>query len=302
MQELIIWDGQRLSMPIQRQYQAAIQEVRGHRVMTVPSAAEQSAPLVDTNHYDESREIIVREIERRRTQAIRRHGRDTTLDTELQLWWLEEWTRPDGLYGVRHLKETEMERYETLIEEIPLEAFTGASDRESVATAGDTQIVCETLAIDARLLLTHDTNIMRPEKLLPWTRTLAKSGYISDEKPIEEADEANERWVDETPEDMLVATIVCAWPTETEAVPTAMGDWIDTLLGKLALARLERTSRKLMTLFQEADNLADLIEKTARQGLVKMRNAERRRPVSTPRQGPALRCTGARWVRVRLPR
>ena len=99
-----------------------------------------------------------------------------------------------------------------------------------------------TLAIDARLLLTHDTNIMRPEKLLPWTRTLAKSGYISDEKPIEEADEANERWVDETPEDMLVATIVCAWPTETEAVPTAMGDRIDTLLGKTR-ARKARTNK-----------------------------------------------------------
>ena len=40
-----------------------------------------------------------------------------------------------------------MERYETLIEEIPLEAFTGASDRESVATAGDAQIVCETLVV-----------------------------------------------------------------------------------------------------------------------------------------------------------
>ena len=276
--EVIIWDGNRLSMPTQRQFHAAVQEVRGERMMTVPSAAEEMAPLIDTSDWAASRTLIGAEIERRRTRSSARRGRDSVLNAEVQMWWLDEWSRPDGLYGVRELNDSELERYERLIEHVPIEGFAGATDRESVITLPDAQIVCETIAIDARLLLTHDPNTIRPARLLGWTRALAEAGYISHAKVVEEADEANERWVEETPEDMLLATIVCAWPQETDAGSTGVKTRVDALLKRLALAGLEDTSAKLGELVAATNNLAELIERANDELPVEMRNAERRSP------------------------
>ena len=276
--EVIIWDGNRLSMPTQRQFHAAVQEVRGERMMTVPSAAEEMAPLIDTSDWAASRTLIGAEIERRRTRSSARRGRDNVLNAEVQMWWLDEWSRPDGLYGVRELNDSELERYERLIEHVPIEGFAGATDRESVITLPDAQIVCETIAIDARLLLTHDPNTIRPARLLGWTRALAEAGYISHAKVVEEADEANERWVEETPEDMLLATIVCAWPQETDAGSTGVKTRVDALLKRLALAGLEDTSAKLGELVAATNNLAELIERANDELPVEMRNAERRSP------------------------
>ena len=276
--EVIIWDGNRLSMPTQRQFHAAVQEVRGERMMTVPSAAEEIAPLIDTGDWAASRALIGAEIERRRTRSSARRGRDNVLNAEVQLWWLDEWTRTDGLYGVRELNDSEVERYERLIEHVPIEGFAGATDRESVITLPDAQIVCETIAIDARLLLTHDPNTIRPAQLLRWTRALAEAGYISLAKVVEEADEANERWVEETPEDMLLATIVCAWPEETDTGSAGVKTRIDELLKRLALAGLKDTSAKLDELVAATNNLAELVERANDELPVEMRNAERRSP------------------------
>ena len=276
--EVIIWDGNRLSMPTQRQFHAAVQEVRGERMMTVPSAAEEMAPLVDTSDWAASRALIGAEIERRRTRSSARRGRDNVLNAEVQLWWLDEWSRADGLYGVRELNDTELERYERLIEHVPIEGFAGATDRESVTTLPDAQIVCETVAIDARLLLTHDPNTIRPARLLGWTRALAEAGYISHPKVVEETDEANARWVEETPEDMLLATIVCAWPQETDSGTAGVKTRIKGLLQRLALAGLKDTSTKLDELVAAANNLTEVIERANDELPVEMRNAERRSP------------------------
>ena len=82
--EVIIWDGNRLSMPTQRQFHAAVQEVRGERMMTVPSAAEEMAPLIDTGDWAGSRALIDAEIKRRRTRSSARRGRDNVLNAEVQ--------------------------------------------------------------------------------------------------------------------------------------------------------------------------------------------------------------------------
>ena len=135
--------------------------------------------------------------------------------------------------------------------------------------------MCETIAIDARLLLTHDPNTIRPAQLLRWTRALAEAGYISHAKVVEEADEANERWVEETPEDMLLATIVCAWPEETDAGSAGVKTRFDELLKRLALAGLKDTSAKLDELVAATNNLAELVERANDELPVEMRNAER---------------------------
>ena len=279
--ELIIWDGNRLSMPTQRQFHAAVQEVRGQRVMTVPSAALEMVPLMRPDETDRGRSEIVKEIERRRQRGRGRRGADNVLNVEAQLWWLDEWARPDGLYGVRELNGHEVERYETLMEHVPVEGFKGATDRESLRGLADAQIVCETLAIDGMLLLTHDPNTIKPENIEPWTRMLAKAGWISHGKVVEEADEANTRWIGETPDDMLLGTIVTAWPQETDAGPAGVRERMDDLIGKLAGAGLEKTAEGLKALVGSTNNLADLIEETNAALPVQMRNAERRSPYTS---------------------
>ena len=75
--ELIIRYGNRLSMPTQRQFHAAVQEIRGERVMTVPAAAQEMAPLMRPDDPNRGRKVVVEEIERRR-----HHGRGRTGSTE----------------------------------------------------------------------------------------------------------------------------------------------------------------------------------------------------------------------------
>lgn len=277
--ELIIWDGNRLSMPTQRQFHAAVQEVRGHRMMTVPSAAREMAPLMRPDAPDRGRAAIVEEIQDRRRRGQGRTGIDNILNAEVQLWWLDEWARPDGLYGVRELTDAEQDRYEKFMQHVPVAGFTGATDdRDALRALPDAQIVCETLAVDGHLLLTHDPNTIKPERLLPWTRRLAEAGWISQPKVVEEADDANVRWVEETPDDMLLASIVCAWPKETDAPPGDMKENIDKLIDRLATAGLERTSTELRDLVKSTNDLHELIERTSRALPVEMRNSERRSP------------------------
>ena len=208
----------------------------------------------------------------------------------MQLWWLDEWARPDGLYGLRELTAPELLRYRKFMDHIPSAGLTGAGDDRDVLRAlPAAQIVCETLAVDGHLLLTHDPNTIKPERILPWTQRLAEVGWISQPKVVEEADDANVRWVEETPDEMLLGTIVCAWPKETDAPPGNMRENIDTLIGRLAAAGLERTSTKLRGLVASANNLDDLIERATRELPVEMRNAERRSPYrgwSGPQEKP----------------
>ena len=276
--ELIIWDGNRLGMPTQRQFHAAIQEIRGQRVMTVPGAALEMTPLMRVEEPDRGRAEIVNEIERRERLGRGRRGADNVLNAQAQLWWLDEWARPDGLYGLRELNEHEEERYEWFMAHVPLEGFTGAADRESIRGLPDAQIVCETLAIDGHLLLTHDPHTIKPLVLLPWTRALAEAGHITQPKVVEEADDANVRWCDETPEDMLLGTIVAAWPKETNAGPEGVRDAVDKMPNLLGPAGLANTARKLENLIDTSNELDALIERTHAALPVQMRNAERRSP------------------------
>ena len=278
VRELIIWDGNRLGMSTQRQFHAAVQEIRGQRVMTVTSAALEMVPLMTPDEPDKGRARIVAEIETRQQRARGRSGPDNVLNAQAQLWWLDEWARPDGLYGVRQLQPHERDRYDKLIEHIPLNGFTGAGDRSELRGHVDAQIVCETLAIDGQLLLTHDPNTIHPDMLLPWTQALAREGWISHPKVVEEADEANVRWTEETPEDMLLATIVSAWSKETDAPPTDMQERITQQLSRLALAGLPKTAARLTSIVATTNNLPQLIERTRAALPVQMRNAERRSP------------------------
>lgn len=148
----------------------------------------------------------------------------------------------------------------------------------------DAHILCETIATDARLL-THDPNTIRPAQLFEWTRALAEGGWISHPKVVEEADEANERWGEETSEDMLLATIVCAWPQESGAGSTGVASRIDELLERLALAGLANTQQNLKGLIARTNNLGELIERANDALPVEMRNAERRSPYASCR-GP----------------
>ena len=151
-------------MPAQREFHAAVQEVRGQRVMTVPAAAREMVPLMRPGAPDEGRAAIADEVEERKRQGKVRTGVDNVLNTDVQLWWLDEWVRPDGLYRVRELTKREQHRYEQFMQHIPGAGFTGAGeDRDVLRALPDARIVCETLAIDGHLLLNHDPNPMKPE-------------------------------------------------------------------------------------------------------------------------------------------
>ena len=267
--------------------------------MTVPAAAREMVPLMRPTAPDRGRAAIAEEVAERTRQGRGRTGVDNILNAEVQLWWLDEWARPDGLYGVRELTEHEQDRYEQFMRHIPGAGFIGAgNDREVLGALPDAQIVCETLAIDGHLLLTHDTQTMKPENLFPWTRRLAEAGWISQPHVVEEADVANVRWVHQQPEDMLLGTILCAWPKEAEAGPGDIRTQIDDVIARLAAAGLPDTSTELDKLVrQNSNNLGPLVEMMNRELPVDMRNAERRSPYLSW-QGPQENPRGTRFQTV----
>ena len=114
--------------------------------MTVPGAALEMLPLMRPEQPDRGRRQIVEEIERRQAAGRGRRGDDNVLNAAAQLWWLDEWARPDGIYGLRDLTPNEVRRYDWLIDHVPIEGFKGADDREALRGLPDAQIVCETLA------------------------------------------------------------------------------------------------------------------------------------------------------------
>ena len=277
--EQILWDSNRLGRATQRQFHAAVQEVRGERVMVSPAVASELAPRVDLENLERSITRLNEDLKVRREEKRPAKGPGGTLEIAADLWRAREWRRPDGLYGVRRLTPQEQNRKVALLDEAPRAIFTEAVTREDVLEDPDAHIVCEALAMDAVLLMTYDKNTIKKEHLALWTGALARRGVVSHPRVVRLADEVGQEWTGERPEEMLLGSMLAAWAPQAGAGPMGMRKRWEEKIAHLPAAGLGKTATALKAVvgnnWEQFDALCELLNK----GLpVQMRNAERRSP------------------------
>ena len=277
--ERILWDSNRLGRATQRQFHAAVQEVRGERVMVSPTVARELAPRVDVVDLERSIAGLGKELRIRQKLGRTSRGPGGTLEVAADLWRAKEWARPDGLYGIRRLNADEQARKNALLDEAPIAIFTEAVTREDVVEDADAHIICEALAMDAVLLMTHDKNTIKHEPLSLWTGALARQGVVSHPNVVRMADDVSVQWAAERPDEMVLASQLAAWPLDAAAHRRSLKHLWEEKLKRLARAGLAKTSETLKAAvgnnWAHFEALAERLE----QGLpVQMRNAERRSP------------------------
>ena len=286
--EHILWDSNRHGRATQRQFHAAVAEIRGERITVSPMVAKELAPQVDVLDLDLSMTVLEKELRRRREGGRRASGPGGTLEIATDLWRAREWARPDGLYGVRTLTTDEEKRKRALLEEAPLAIFTGAVTREDVMEDPDAHIICETLAMDAWLLMTHDKNTIKREPLSLWTAALARRSVVSHPNVVCIADTVTAQWTAEHPEEMLLASQLAAWPKACRCRParpeTGVGEQTRTPGGRRAC----RNCSKAQGNGRERLGAVRSARETTRAGTAR-RDAQRRTAQSLPRVERARR-------------
>ena len=241
--------------------------------------AKELAPQVDVLDLDLSMTVLEKELRRRRDGGRKPSGPGGTLEIATDLWRAKEWARPDGLYGIRTLTTDEEARKRALLEEAPLAIFTGAVTREDVMEDPDAHIICETLAMDAWLLMTHGKNTIKREPLSLWTAALARRSVVSHPNVVCIADTVTAQWTAEHPEEMLLASQLAAWPKASAAARHGLRPAWESKLEHLAVAGLAETAAKLKATVGNDWARFEALAKRLEQALpVEMRNAERRSP------------------------
>ena len=154
-------DWNRLIKVTQRRFHCAWEELRGARPWITPRVASEVLSQGDPEDLANTRARAIEICEDASTDRLRR--RDAAQD----IWWIDEWTSPNGIVGLTHLDAAQKERRNELLEAMPKELFQ-VDSQDDVADHPDARITAEIVALDAELLLSSNFNTIDISGLNDW--------------------------------------------------------------------------------------------------------------------------------------
>ena len=116
--ERLTWDTNRLRRGTQRAFHATAQERAGAATVVTERAARELAGVIDPRNMEESLGNAYRAYASpgRVAATLAPYGvRDVRAYLRMNIWWAEEWRRPDSPYEVRLLDEAEREHANALL-------------------------------------------------------------------------------------------------------------------------------------------------------------------------------------------
>ena len=231
MEGLILYDTSELLRPMPRVLHAALMEVCGNKVRVSPKVAQELAQrgaVQSRNAPFSVAEDLLRpgappEEEERRAEL------------EQQAWWAAEWRDPKSPYEKLALSPEQRQLQRTLLAHITRDCFPVVTP-QLLADNPDTQIICETIALGGKMLLTSNIRTIDHIEVNRWAVENAPRFGFHPEPVIFQADAQIVRWTESrvNAERWIQAGMLVSWPGGADADPDRVLSATRDRIGKLA--------------------------------------------------------------------
>lgn len=280
--ERLVWDTNRLRKGAQRQFHASAQERAGASTTVTERAARELAPFMTPHHLEEALERAYDAHRSPDTVAedLARAGvRNPQVHLRMNIWWAEEWLRPDSPYNVRILSDDERARANELLWNLcRSDVFPGLT-LETIDQHPDAVIICETAALRRRYVVTE--NMLRQAVGIgQWTRELQDAGLIDQREIILPADDSLRQWAVDHPGWACETVATAFWPERDNASAHEVEARVQELLPVLGDANLVQVAAAAERELHRTNDWPGWVERMRNTLPHKTRRADRRHPAN----------------------
>ena len=264
-----------LRHPTARALHAAWQELNGLNLGILPAVAEQLAPIsagAIRTGADLAGRLLDYHGGRSATPATRRLAEES--------WWWTVWNDPASPYTAIRLLPSEDDRAVRLLDEIDPRCFPDRRPDE-VSRSPEARIVCETIAIDAWLVLTADMQTVDHIEVNRWAAETGHRNTSIANRVLYDADASIVEWTYEAEdsERWTQAALLACWPDDDDA-PAAdvLRDTRSRIRTMTLDGGLPHAGGRLRNCLDTHPDPIGLVEETRRRLPSPTVNAERRHP------------------------
>ena len=275
----LTWNTDRLRKGMQRDFHVASQEHAGTSLVVTERAARELAPLIEPTNIEKSLEHLyrwAREPEKISINLDRYGIRDTKMYMRINIWWGEEWVRPDSPYEVRTLSDDERERSVRILDHLSRHDVFAVSP-ENIGSVADAVIICETATLERRFVVTG--NMQEAIDLQRWTRQAQQDGIIHQDQLVVHADEALRSWYADRPGEACEAVARAFWP-DTHAEPGEVEARLEEMEMELWKAKLGQVGHTARQERRKVNNWSAWVERVRTTLPHRARAADRRHPAN----------------------
>lgn len=261
---MTVVDTSELMRPTQRKLHAAWCELAGRPVLAPPSVARELAPLgADPTAIDgrSAAEALLRNL--RPDTGARRIA-----ELQVQAWWAEMWRAPGSPYRIVSLDEKQEELADRLLLAIDRRCFPTTAPGD-IEQHPDARIVCESVALGARMLLTSNLRSIDRVEVNRWAVDNGARYGFKPEPVLYQAGATFVGWTEDRAglERWIQAGLLACWPEEDDAPARTVIE--RTLAGITAMThgsgdKLPEAGARLINGLEQHPDPVDLVERTRR--------------------------------------
>ena len=263
MEGLILLDTTELLRVMPRKLHAAWAELAGGKALVPPTVANELAPLAVTRGLT-GRLSVAEELLQPEAPALDRERRE---QIRRQAWWAAVWRDPNSPYGRLDLTPDQQALNDTLLANIARECFPTANPA-LLADNRDTGIVCETIALGGKMLLTSNMRTIDHIRVNEWAVGNGGRFGFHAEPVIFQADDQLVRWTTSEAgrERWIQAGMIASWPARDDADANAVLDATMENIGAIVRRGgvLPNATARLINEIENHPNPVELVERTRR--------------------------------------
>jgi len=222
-----LYDSTELARTGTRKFHTAWAELNATKILIPPTVGFELAP--DGQSRDDSQGVSYAERRLATTQEASL-PKNTQKYLERQAWWAMMWRSPESPYQLIRLTDDQRSLAEDLVRAIPPTCFPGAPAAH-IREHRDTRIICETLAIGGKMLLTSNMRTIDHKRVNDWTvQKGTEFGFPS--RPVvfnADAALALRLLTEEGLEHGMRTAILATWTPEPRTTDKIIDDSIDGL-------------------------------------------------------------------------
>ena len=284
----LLWDTSTLRKGLQREIFASLVETTGSRILVVEQTARELARLVDPRRPAEGlKTLYAGHEDPTPIQHLLIYRTDPHTTIRHQIWWAEEFARPDGIYHAVLLDEAATSRYDDLMDSFcTARALPGLSEDE-VREHPDAITICQAAAINGKVIVSPDQDFYADRLAAnAWAVARHRAGELTQPMIVTRPERELEDWCAEEPQEVLKAVIGAAWPDDTQATRTTIHERLHTQLKNMSkVDYLAPTAAFCKQLFNTHDEPSHLIEDVRAHLPTRTRAADARHPANPMNRG-----------------
>ena len=261
---MTVVDTSELMRTTQRKLHAAWCELAGRPVLAPPSVARELAPLGADPTALDGRSAAEALLGSLGPNA----GTRRIAELRIQAWWAEMWRAPESPYQIVSLDEEQEELTDRLLQAIDRRCFP-TTEPGDIEQHPDARIVCESVALGAKMLLTSNMRSIDRVEVNRWAVDNGARYGFKPEPVLYQADATFVGWTEDRAglERWIQAGLLACWPEDDRAPARAVIE--RTLAGIAAMThgsggKLPEAGARLINGLEQHPDPVELVERTRR--------------------------------------